>query len=40
MNRKLLIYAIPAVILAAVAWFALRNSTHPVQLGEKVPNFK
>ena len=39
MNRKLLIYAIPAVILAAVAWFALRNSTHPVQLGEKVPNF-
>ncbi len=39
MNRKLLIYVIPAAILAAVAWFALRNSTRPVQLGEKVPDF-
>jgi len=39
MGKKLLIYVIPAVILAAVAWLALRNTTRPVELGEKVPNF-
>ncbi|HEV2426492.1 MAG TPA: TlpA disulfide reductase family protein [Terriglobia bacterium] len=39
MGKKLLIYAIPVAILAAVAWFELRGGTHPVQLGEKVPNF-
>ncbi len=39
MNRKLLIYAIPAVLVAGVAWLALRGGTRPVQLGERVPNF-
>jgi cytochrome c biogenesis protein CcmG/thiol:disulfide interchange protein DsbE len=39
MNRKLLIYVIPAIILAAVAWLALRDSQRPVRLGETVPDF-
>lgn len=39
MNRKLLIYVIPVLILAGVAWFELRGGPRPVQLGEKVPAF-
>jgi cytochrome c biogenesis protein CcmG, thiol:disulfide interchange protein DsbE len=39
MSRKLLIYVVPAVMLAAVAWLVLRGGTRPVQLGESVPDF-
>jgi cytochrome c biogenesis protein CcmG, thiol:disulfide interchange protein DsbE len=39
MNKKLLIYFVPAVILAAVAWFVLSGGARPVQLGESVPDF-
>lgn len=41
MSRKALIYLIPAVLLAATAWLALRASgAHPVGLGETVPAFR
>jgi cytochrome c biogenesis protein CcmG, thiol:disulfide interchange protein DsbE len=39
MNRKLIIYFLPAGVLGVVAWFTLGGGTRPVQLGERVPDF-
>ena len=41
MGKKLLIYFVPALIVALVAWLSVRShAPHPVALGESVPNFR
>jgi cytochrome c biogenesis protein CcmG, thiol:disulfide interchange protein DsbE len=40
MSKKLLVYAVPMLIVGAVAWFALRpRGERPVEIGESVPDF-
>ena len=40
MSKKLLIYLVPALVVALVAWLALRpRGSRPVELGESAPNF-
>ena len=40
MSKKLLTYAVPLVILGALAWLALRpHGQRPVGIGESVPDF-
>ncbi|HEY6292143.1 MAG TPA: TlpA disulfide reductase family protein [Terriglobia bacterium] len=40
MSKKLQVYVVPALIVGAVAWFALRSAgSRPVQVGEAVPQF-
>jgi thiol-disulfide isomerase/thioredoxin len=40
MSKKLLIYVVPALVVALVAWLALRpRAPRPVDLGESVPGF-
>lgn len=40
MSKKLLIYAVPAIVVGLVAWLSLGTSgPRPVELGEHVPGF-
>ena len=40
MGKKLLIYALPLVVVGALAWLTLAPRTaRPVEIGESVPNF-
>ena len=40
MGKKLLVYAVPVLIVAGVAWFALRpRGARPVEIGESAPDF-
>jgi cytochrome c biogenesis protein CcmG, thiol:disulfide interchange protein DsbE len=40
MTRRVLIYLVPAILLAAVAWVALRSpNSRAVEVGEEVPDF-
>jgi peroxiredoxin len=40
MTRNILIYFVPALVLAAVAWFGLRHhGPREVEVGEEVPDF-
>jgi len=40
MTRNILVYFVPAVVLAAVAWFALRHQgSREVAVGDEVPDF-
>jgi cytochrome c biogenesis protein CcmG, thiol:disulfide interchange protein DsbE len=40
MGKKLLVYSIPVIVVAAVAWFSLRSGgSRAVQIGDHVPDF-
>lgn len=40
MNKKLLVYLVPALIVGVAAWLALRpHAPRPIEIGESVPGF-